>query len=149
VGGNGDAIFRRLMSAIGRSDLAADPALADNAGRDARRDEIYAVIDAWVAERSGEEVLRTLGDADVPVSRVYSIEDIAADPQYLARAMFESLELPDGRPFKAPAVVPRLSATPGGTDWIGPALGAHTEEVLHALGYGVDEIAAMREKGAI
>lgn len=149
VGGNGDAIFQRLMSAVGRNDLAEDPALADNAGRDARRDEIYAVIDAWVAERSGEEVLRTLGEADVPVSRVYSIEDIAADPQYLARAMFESLELPDGRPFKMPAVVPRLSATPGGTDWIGPALGAHTEEVLHALGYGANEITAMREKGAI
>lgn len=149
IGGNGDAIFRRLMGAIGQNDLAQDPALADNAGRDARRDEIYAVIDAWVAERSGEEVLRTLGEADVPVSRVYSIEDIATDPQYLARAMFESLELPDGRSFKAPAVVPKLSATPGGTDWIGPALGAHTEEVLHALGYCADEIAAMREKGAV
>ncbi|WP_439537083.1 CaiB/BaiF CoA transferase family protein [Methyloversatilis sp.] len=149
IGGNGDAIFRRLMGAVGRADLAADPSLADNAGRDARRDEIYALIDAWVAERDGDEVLRVLGEADVPVSRVYSIEDIVADPQYLARAMFETLELPDGRPFKAPAVVPRLSETPGGTDWIGPELGAHTDEVLAGLGIDPMRIARMREQGAL
>lgn len=149
IGGNGDAIFKRLMGAVGRADLAADPSLADNAGRDARRDEIYALIDAWVAERDGDEVLRVLGEADVPVSRVYSIEDIVADPQYLARAMFETLELPDGRPFKAPAVVPRLSETPGGTDWIGPELGAHTDEVLAGLGIDPMRIARMREQGAL
>ncbi|MDP3455383.1 CaiB/BaiF CoA-transferase family protein [Methyloversatilis sp.] len=149
IGGNGDAIFKRLMVALGRPDLAADPSLADNAGRDARRDEIYALIDAWVAERDGEEVLRALGEADVPVSRVYSIEDIVADPQFLARAMFETLELPDGRPFKAPAVVPRLSETPGGTNWIGPGLGAHTDEVLADLGIAPERIARMRELGAV
>ena len=149
IGGNGDAIFKRLMGAVGRADLAADPSLADNAGRDARRDEIYALIDAWVAGRDGDEVLRVLGEADVPVSRVYSIEDIVADPQYLARAMFETLELPDGRPFKAPAVMPRLSETPGGTDWIGPELGAHTDEVLTRLGIDPARIARMREQGAL
>lgn len=149
IGGNGDAIFKRLMGAVGRADLAADPSLADNAGRDARRDEIYALIDAWVAGRDGDEVLRVLGEADVPVSRVYSIEDIVADPQYLARAMFETLELPDGRPFKAPAVMPRLSETPGGTDWIGPELGAHTDEVLTGLGIDPARIARMREQGAL
>ncbi|AOF82714.1 coA-transferase III family protein [Methyloversatilis sp. RAC08] len=149
IGGNGDAIFKRLMLAVGRADLAADPSLADNAGRDVRRDEIYALIDAWVADRDGDEVLRVLGEADVPVSRVYSIEDIVADPQYLARAMFETLELPDGRPFKAPAVVPRLSETPGGTDWIGPELGAHTDEVLAGLGIGPERIACMREQGTL
>jgi formyl-CoA transferase len=149
VGGNGDAIFRRLMNAIGRPDMAADASLADNAGRDARRDEIYGVIDAWVGGRDGDEVLSALGNADVPVSRVYSIEDIVADPQFLARAMFESQELPDGRSFKVPAVVPRLSETPGGTDWIGPALGAHTDEVLHALGYSQGDIDRMRTDGCI
>lgn len=144
IGGNGDAIFRRLMIAIGRPDLADDPALADNAGRDARRDEIYSLIDAWVAARDGDEVLRLLGDADVPVSRVYSIEDIASDPQYLARAVFETARLPDGREFKAPAPMPRLSETPGRTDWIGPALGEHTDEVLGGLGYCAGDIAAAR-----
>lgn len=149
IGGNGDAIFRRLMAAVGRPDLAADPALADNAGRDARRDELYALIDAWAGARDGDEVLRVLGEADVPASPVYSIEDIVADPQYLARAMFESACLPDGREFKMPAVVPRLSATPGGTEWIGPALGAHTTEILENLGYSPEDIARLRADGAV
>ena len=149
IGANGDAIFQRFMRAIGRADLADDPTLADNAGRDARRDEIYGLIDAWVAARDGDEVLRLLGEADVPVSRVYSIEDIASDPQYLARAVFETARLPDGRTFKAPAPMPRLSETPGRTDWIGPALGEHTEEVLGGLGYGAGDIAALRARGAL
>lgn len=149
IGGNGDAIFRRLMTAIGRADLADDPSLADNAGRDARRDEIYGFIDAWVAARDGDEVLRILGEADVPVSRVYSIEDIASDPQYLARAVFETARLPDGRQLRTPAPMPRLSETPGRTDWIGPALGEHTEQVLSSLGYDREGIAALRRKGAI
>ena len=112
----------------------------DGRGRDPRREpeEVEHLDD-----------LRVLGEADVPVSRVYSIEDIVADPQYLARAMFESLTLPDGRPFKAPAVMPRLSATPGGTEWIGPELGAHTDEVLRALGYVGTDIERMRHDGVI
>jgi formyl-CoA transferase len=149
VGGNGDAIFRRLMLAIERPDLAEDPALTDNAGRDGRRDELYAAIDAWVARHDEATVLTVLKAADVPVSRVFSVADMFADPQYLARGMLESATLPDGRAMKVPGVVPRLSATPGGTDWLGPALGAHTDEVLAGLGYGDAERARLRAAGAI
>ncbi|WP_018411038.1 CaiB/BaiF CoA transferase family protein [Methyloversatilis thermotolerans] len=149
IGGNGDAIFRRLMHAIGRPDLADDRTLADNAGRDARRDELYAVIDAWVARHDGADVIKCLEEAEVPVSQVYSIEDIARDPHYLARAVFEQAHLPDGRAFRMPAPMPRLSATPGRTEWTGPALGQHTDEVLVSLGYDRDRIVALRQAGAI
>ena len=149
IGANGDAIFRRLMRAMGREDLAEDPTLADNAGRDARRDELYALIDAWVAQHDEAAVLATLAAAEVPASRIYSVADMFADPQFLAREMLHSVKLPDGRDCRMPGVVPKLSATPGGSEWIGPALGEHTNEVLRGLGYDAVRIAALRQAGAV
>jgi len=149
IGANGDAIFKRLMHAMERPDLAADPELADNAGRDARREEIYALIDAWCAERDEAEVLATLGGAEVPSSRVYAAVDMFSDPQFIARQMIESARLPDGKAFKIPGIVPKLSETPGSTEWVGPELGAHTEEVLKDLGYSPAGIAELRAGGAI
>jgi formyl-CoA transferase len=124
VGANGDAIFVRCMKAIGRPDLAADPSLADNAGRDARRVELYGVIDHWAADKDCAQVLSVLTAAEVPVSRVYSVEDMFADPQFAARGMIETALFPNGQPFKIPGIVPKLSATPGKTEWLGPALGS-------------------------
>jgi len=149
IGANGDAIFQRLMRAMGRDDLAADPGLADNAGRDSRREEVYALIDAWVAGLEEAELLARLEAAEVPASRVYSAADMFADPQFLAREMIQAARLPDGKEFKVPGIVPKLSATPGGTEWLGPALGEHTEAVLGRLGYDAATIARLREAGAI
>jgi formyl-CoA transferase len=149
IGANGDAIFRRLLLAMERSDLADDPALADNAGRDARRDEIYALIDAWVAQHDEAEVLERLAAAEVPASRIYSVADMFADPQFLAREMLQTVTLPGGRVCRMPGIVPKLSATPGGTEWLGPALGEHTDAVLAALGYDAARIAALRADGVV
>lgn len=149
IGANGDAIFQRFMRAIDREDLASDPALADNAGRDARRDELYGVIDRWAASLPLAEVEAVLVRAEVPASRIYSAEDMFADPQFLAREMFLSARLPDGKPFRMPGIVPKLSATPGGVQWTGPALGEHNAQVLGELGYGAEQIAALKAAGAI
>lgn len=149
IGANGDAIFRRFMLAIGRPDLADDPGLADNAGRDLRRDELYGVIDRWAASHSLEQVLTTLEKAEVPGSKIYSIEDMMGDPQFLARQMFESARLPDGKPFRIPGIVPKLSETPGGTEWLGPGLGEHNVPILTRLGYDAAQIAALKAAGAI
>ena len=149
LGANGDAIFQRFMRAIDRSDLADDPTLADNAGRDARRDELYGVIDRWAASLPLSEVEAVLVRAEVPASRIYSAEDMFRDPQFLAREMFLSAQLPDGKPFKMPGIVPKLSETPGGVEWTGPQLGEHNQAVLNRRGYSAEQIAALKDGGAI
>ena len=149
IGANGDAIFKRFMQAIGRDDLAEAADLASNDGRDARRDELYGVIDRWVGSLPLEQVLATLNQAEVPASRIFSAEDMFHDPQFLAREMLLSAKLPDGKAFKMPGIVPKLSETPGGVEWVGPALGEHNQSVLNGLGYSNAQIAELKTLGAI
>ena len=133
IGGNGDSIFRRLMSAIGREDLGQDPALAGNAGGAARVDELDAAITAWTVQRPVDEVLRLLQAARVPVGRIYTARDIAEDPHYRARGMIEAVTTARGLTLEVPGVVPKLSDTPGRLRSLAPALGEHNAAVLGAL----------------
>jgi crotonobetainyl-CoA:carnitine CoA-transferase CaiB-like acyl-CoA transferase len=149
VAGNGDAIFKRLMTAMGRLDLAEDPALARNEGRVRRTEEIDEAIQTWCSGRTIDEALTVLKAAEVPASRIYSVADMFKDPQFAARAMIEQQHLPDGTALKVPAVVPKLSATPGSTAWLGPQLGEHTEEILRQLGHDQAAIDALRRDGVI
>jgi len=149
IGANADSIFKRLMQTIGRGDLADDPSLADNAGRAKRADELDAAISAWTGRHDAAAILKALSGAQVPSGKIYSMADIASDAQYLARDMIRQVKLADGTPLKVPGVVPKLSDTPGDIDWVGPALGEHTEAVLAAHGYGRAEIADLRSRKAV
>ncbi|WLG33127.1 CaiB/BaiF CoA-transferase family protein [Pseudomonas simiae] len=149
IGANGDAIFKRFMLAIGREDLANDPELASNDGRDGRRDELYGVIDRWVNSLSLDQVVEQLNQAEVPASRIYSAKDMLGDPQFLAREMFLKAKLPGGKDFKMPGIVPKLSDTPGSCEWVGPQLGEHNNVLLNELGYDEAAITRLREQGAI
>ena len=149
IGANGDSIFKRMMLAIGRADLANDAALADNAGRTARTDELDTAIGAWTGANTLAQVLDVLDKADVPSGRIYSIADIVADMQYQARGMIEKHQLGDNKEILLPGIVPKLSDTPGGTKWLGPTLGAHTAEVLNAIGYDVKAQAELKRRGII
>jgi formyl-CoA transferase len=133
IGGNGDSIFQRLMQEIGRADLAADPALAHNAGRVAAVDAIDAAITAWTVSRPVAEVVERLQAASVPVGRIYTVRDIAEDPHYRARGMIEHIVTARGLALDVPGIVPKLSATPGALRRLAPALGEHSEEVLGPL----------------
>lgn len=149
IAGNGDAIFRRLMLAIGREDLAHDPQLARNDGRVPRTAEIDDAIQSWCDTQTIAQALAVLQAADVPASKIYSVRDMMSDPQFLARGMFEQHAFADGTPVKLPAITPKLSATPGETRWLGPQLGEHNHEVLRALGYSDADIAQLREQKVI
>jgi formyl-CoA transferase len=149
IGANADSIFKRFMTAIGRSDLAEDPALATNDGRVARTEELDRVIGEWAAGCDLEQALGLLARAEVPAGKIYDIADIVRDMHYQARGMLEQHSLNDGTPLKLPGIVPKLCETPGRTRWLGPALGAHTDQVLAGLGYSAQEIAALRDQGAV
>jgi len=149
IGANGDAIFRRMMAAIGRGDLGNDPALARNDGRVARTEELDKVIGDWCAAHDLDYVLEVLAAAQVPSGKIYDIADIVKDLHYKARGMIEEARLPDGEPMKVPGVVPKMTQTPGGTRWLGPDLGEHTTEVLAQLGYDAARIAELKSRGVI
>jgi formyl-CoA transferase len=149
VAGNGDSIFKRLMHAIGRPDLAEAPDLANNAGRVARVDEIDGAIGAWTAERGVAEVLDTLGQARVPAGKVYTARDIAGDPHYRARDMILTQRTRDGYDVEVPGIVPKLMGTPGGIRSAAPHLGEDTDAVLREVGLNEAQIAALRAKGIV
>jgi len=149
IGANGDSIFKRLMMLIGRGDLANDPALADNAGRAKRAEELDRVIGGWTARHDAAECVRQLNEAQVPNGKIYSAADIVGDPQYLAREMIRQVTLPDGAPLRVPGVVPKLSDTPGELEWVGPTLGQHNDEVLGRLGYSPADIASLHSRGVV
>ena len=146
IGANGDSLFQRLMRAIGRPEMADDPRLANNAGRVQHEQEIDRAISEWTRVNDSATVLRTLDEASVPGGPIYNVADMAADPHFNARGLFQTVEI-DGRPLKIPAIVPFLSDTPGATRTPGPKLGEHTDEVLRKLaGASAEEVAQWRKE---
>jgi crotonobetainyl-CoA:carnitine CoA-transferase CaiB-like acyl-CoA transferase len=135
IGGNSDPIFRRLMAAIGRSELADDPRYASNRDRCAHAAELDAAIAAWTRTLPARDAETALEAADVPASRLYDIADIAGDPHFRARGAVQQVDDPlIGRTLHpGPAI--RFDGDPpeAAVAWTGPAAGAHTDYVLNEL----------------
>ncbi|MDO7909482.1 CaiB/BaiF CoA-transferase family protein [Pseudomonas sp. 22-AL-CL-001] len=149
IAGNSDPIFKRLMQAIGRPDLAQREELAHNDGRAPQSEMLDAAITDWTSAHPIAHVLEVLDAAEVPSGRIYSAADIVADPHYQARDMLLDATLPGGTPVKMPGIVPKLSDTPGQVNWQGPALGQHTDEVLHGLGFDEADVQRFRQAGVV
>jgi formyl-CoA transferase len=149
VAGNGDSIFKRLMTAIGREDLARDVELATNPGRVKRAVELDVAIAAYTCGRNVADVLAVLNAADVPAGRIYTVKDIAEDPHYRAREMIVAVTSADGLTVETPGIVPKLSATPGAITRRAPTLGEDTESVLREIGVTAEQVAALRTRGVI
>ncbi|NKQ56993.1 CoA transferase [Amycolatopsis sp. K13G38] len=133
VSGNGDAIFARLMRAVGRADLADDRRMADNHGRVQHAHELDAVIGEWTARHTLDEASTLLAEAAVPCGPILTVEDIVHDPHYTARGMHEHHTVRIGqskRDVLFPGIVPKLRNRPGRTRWLGPELGEHNTELL-------------------
>jgi formyl-CoA transferase len=150
IGANNDAIFRRMMKAMGRPELADDPRFATNPDRLQYIEELDELIGAWTVTLDRDELLERLQDADIPSSPIYSVADIVKDPQYWAREMLMKVDDPRVGEVVVPGIMPKLSGTPGGQRWLGPSLGSHTDIILHDLvGLQPEDTAELREQGVI
>jgi crotonobetainyl-CoA:carnitine CoA-transferase CaiB-like acyl-CoA transferase len=150
IGGNGDSIFKRLMIAAGRRDLAEDPRLARNDGRVRHEQEIDGAITAWTSAHPFAVVLAALEEAGVPAGPIYSVADQVQDPHFQARGLFEQVTLPDGERVTVTTFAPQLSETPGETRWPGPPLGAHNRDVYGGLlGLSDGELDDLKTRGVI
>jgi formyl-CoA transferase len=149
VAGNGDSIFKRLMTVIDRADLGADPTLTDNTGRVLRVTELDAAIGQWTAAHGVDEVLAALAAASVPAGKIYTVADIAADPHYLARGMIQQVQMDDGSTLSVPGIVPKLSRTPGSHRRNAPNVGQDTLAVLREVGLTPAQIQALYDRGIV
>ncbi|MEK4523684.1 CoA transferase [Psychrobacillus sp. FSL W7-1493] len=150
IGGNGDKIFQRLMIAIGREDLAADPLYSTNQGRADNVEYIDGAIEDWTKQYPLKDVQNILDEASVPVGPIYGIKEIIEDEQYIARDMLQKIEIQNGAKVLMPGIVPKLSETPGKIEWSGPKLGEHNEEIYTKfLNMSVEEFKIFKEKGVI
>ncbi|MDQ0650200.1 CaiB/BaiF CoA transferase family protein [Pseudomonas cedrina] len=149
IAGNSDPIYKRLMTAIGRVDLADAPEFAHNDGRAAQSGLLDAAITHWTSSLPIDQVLSALEAAQVPAGRIYSVADIVSDPHYQARDMLLNAQLPGGVSVKMPGIVPKLSDTPGGVNWQGPSLGQHTDDILGDLGLTAADIQRLKTLGVV
>jgi formyl-CoA transferase len=154
IGGNGDAIFKRLMQAIGRADMADDPRFAANPGRWEHHEEIDQAIAAWTEDHTIDEVMAVMLQANVPAGPILDAADITEDAHFAAREMLETHAVPvDGDTpvaVRFPTVVPKLNNTPGGTRWLGPELGEHNDEIYRGvLDLAPEQIEQLRQVGVI
>ena len=149
IAGNGDSIFKRLMTLIGRSDLGDDPSLAQNDGRAKRVVEIDAAINTWTATLGLDEVLKGLIQAQVPSGKIYTAKDIAEDPHYQARGVIETVESADGLKVQVPGIIPKLSQNPGAIRHRAPTLGEHTDQIMKSVGLTEEQIAILKKSGVL
>ena len=147
VAGNGDSIFKRLMTVIGRDDLGGDPQLENNDGRVKRVVELDQAIGQWAKTVSTTKALEALDAVAVPAGRIYTVADIANDPHYKARENIQTIQMKDGSKVDVPGVIPKLSRTPGSIKTLAPEIGQNTDEILKSIGLSNAQVASLKERG--
>ena len=148
IGGNGDSIFVRLMQAVGRADMAGDEKYSTNANRVTHEQEIDKVLASWCSSLPLAEAMSILEASRVPCGPVYSAVEMVADEHFNYRGLFEQVEI-NGEPLKLPAMMPKLAGTPGGTEWPGPEIASHTDEILEGLGMDSATITHLKSLGVV
>ncbi len=150
IAANSDPLFRALAKAMGQPALADDARFVDNPARVANARELDRLIGVWTAAMTMDQALTLVEAAGVPSSKIATIADVAADPQYRARGMVTEISDPVLGPLLHPGVVPVVEGQDRNAQirWTGPSVGQHTAEVLGGLlGVTPDELNALAKRG--
>jgi crotonobetainyl-CoA:carnitine CoA-transferase CaiB-like acyl-CoA transferase len=145
-----DRMFERLVrDALARPELLVEFATVDQ--RLKSREAVDELVGAWVGQFPAAEALARLDAAQVPCALVNSVRDLFSDPQIRARENIVSVPSPLGGLLHMAGIVPKLSATPGAIDGLGPlAVGEHNEEIYCGrLGLTREDLAALRARGVV
>jgi crotonobetainyl-CoA:carnitine CoA-transferase CaiB-like acyl-CoA transferase len=143
-------VATRLFNVMGRPELNDHPHFVNNMARLANADEVDAVVAEWAAGMKRDELMTLLVDAEVPVAPVADMADLSDDPHLAERGAIEEVDDDELGPVRMPAVLPRLSATPGSIRHAGLPQGAATDEIYsELLGLDETEMDRLREGGII
>jgi crotonobetainyl-CoA:carnitine CoA-transferase CaiB-like acyl-CoA transferase len=149
MSGSIQSMAERIFRVIGRDDMNHDPRYASNEERVARRDEVDAIVGAWIGARTLDEAMAVFEHEHVTVAPVYDIAQICADAHFTEREIV--VELPDEDLGSLPHhnVFPRMSGTPGGFRAPAPALGQHNAPILGELGLTPADIDTLAAAGIL
>ena len=146
-----DKIYARLAEAQDQPELAAPGGRWEKiADRDRERKDVDVWVEKWTKTFTLEDCIKECDKYQVPCGPVNSISDIFKDPHYAARENILRMKDPRVGEIAMPNVVPRLSDTPGKVEWLGPPMGAHTDELYKGLlGLTDAEMGKLKDKGVI
>ena len=150
IGCSSDQLFRKLIMAMGRPELADDPRFASNPLRVEHREVIEQIVAGWTETIPADELVATLVSSGVPASLIYTIEDAFADRHYWDRETIVRVKTDDIGELATRGVAPRLTRTPGRIGRPGGALGRDNEEVyFDLLGLTPEELAELSRAGIV
>src|SRR5690625_4747073 len=145
-----DSTFERLAQVMDREDMLQDERYRTNEVRLKHDADVQKIVSQFIKQYNQEDLIKKLDHHGVPVSPVYTIEDIFNDPHYKARENIVEVEHPRLGRVKVPGIVPKFSETPGSIRYRAPELGEHNEDILkRQLGMTKEEINELKEKGII
>ena len=150
VAGNQDSVWKRMATMMGQPELGDDERFNSHVARGARQGELDDLIGEWTKQYTSEEVLAMCEEHGVPAGNIYRAPEMLADPHFAAREAIIEREHPRHENFKMQNVAPKLSATPGEVNWVGPDLGEHNEAIYgELLGMDTRTMADLEERGII
>lgn len=149
VSTSAQSIAERVMRLVGHPEVIDEPWFADGAQRARHADELDAAVGGWIGERDRAEVVAAFDEAQAAVAPVYDASDIVADPQFRALGTVHEIDDPDLGPMLMQGPLFRLSDEDSVIAHTGRAHGADTDAVLAELGFTPEQVAALREAGAV
>jgi len=149
LGAANERLFRRLCDVLGHTEWAHQPELADNASRVKHREALAGRIESITLLQPRSHWLTLLESHDIPCGPINDYAQVFADPQVLAREMVVETKHPTLGRLRTLGSPIKLSATPPDVSRRAPMLGEHTGQVLAEAGFSKDEIAALRQSGAV